>query len=69
MVGIITPNTPKADGQLWELKCAVDEETPRLLIHGHPTAAQRLSTLPKEIVGRRVFFWDAGTISSFLSRL
>lgn len=69
MIGIVTPNTPKAEGQLWELKCAFNEDIPLLLIHGHPNAAERLSSLPKEITGRRVFSWDATTISGFLSRL
>ena len=35
MIGIITHNTPKADGQLWELKCAIEEGVPLMLIHGY----------------------------------
>ena len=35
LIGIITTNTPKADGQLWELKCGYDEGVPTLLIHGY----------------------------------
>ncbi len=57
MIGIITKNTPGADGQLWELKCATDEGVPLFLIHGHGEAAKRLTTLPAPISGRRIYDW------------
>lgn len=69
MIGIITRNTPRADGQLWELKCAVAEGIPTLLIHGHSDATQRLARLPAEIAGRRVHNWTAANIVKFLNRL
>ena len=69
MIGIITKNTPKADGQLWELKCAIDEGVPLLLIHGHADASKRLATLPAPITGRRIYNWTEANIVSFLDRL
>ena len=69
MIGILTLNTPKATGQLWELQCAVEEGIPLLLIHGHPKSKDRLKTLPKEIRGKRVLNWTEDNIVNFLDRL
>ena len=69
MIGIITPNTPKAGGQLWELKCAIEEGIPLLLIHGHSDAKKRLKTLPTEIRNRAVKSWTQANIVTFLNGL
>ncbi|WPZ22268.1 hypothetical protein T7987_03245 [Sulfitobacter faviae] len=69
MIGIITRNTPQADGQLWELKCAIDEGVPLFLIHGHSDASKRLANLPAPISGRKIFNWTEANIISFLDRL
>jgi hypothetical protein len=69
MIGIITKNTPKADGQLWELKCAIEEGVPLLLIHGYSDSSKRLSSLPAVISGRRVNNWTQDMIVNFLERL
>lgn len=69
MIGIITKNTPSAEGQLWELQCAIEEGVPLLLIHGYSDSSKRLSTLPAPITGRRVHDWTEANIVSFLDRL
>jgi hypothetical protein len=69
MIGIITHNTPKADGQLWELKCAIDEGLPLMLIHGYSDPKKRLSVLPTVISGRRINLWSEDNIVNFLNRL
>lgn len=69
MIGIITPNTPKADGQLWELKCAIDEGVTLMLIHGYNASERKLSTLPTVISGRQVNLWTEDNIVNFLNRL
>ncbi|MFV1607226.1 hypothetical protein VWY06_02405 [Phaeobacter sp. JH20_10] len=69
MIGIITPNTPKADGQLWELKCAIDEGVTLMLIHGYNVPERKLSTLPTVISGRQVNLWTEDNIVNFLNRL
>lgn len=66
VIGIITNNTPKADGQLWELKCAEDEQVPVLLIYGYEDQRPRLPTL---LSGRRVHAWTWPNIAAFLDRL
>jgi len=69
MIGIITPNTPRADGQLWELKCAIDGKMPLLLIHGHRTPEKRLTRLPSVITGKRINLWTQDNVVNFLNRL
>lgn len=69
MIGIITKNTPKADGQLWELKCAVDLGIPLMLIHGYNSPEKKLVSLPLAISGRRVYLWSEDNVVSFLDRL
>lgn len=66
VIGIITNNTPKATGQLWELQCAFDEGIPVLLIYGND---DRPSNLPDPVKGRRINLWTWGNISAFLDKL
>lgn len=67
VIGIITKNTRKAEGQLWELKCAYEERIPVLLIYGH--ADDRPASLPDVISGRKVVAWSWDNIAAFLDRL
>lgn len=69
MIGIITHNTPRADGQLWELKCAIEEGVPLMLIHGYSAPEKKLTSLPSVIAGRAVNQWTEDNIVWFLNRL
>lgn len=69
MIGIVTRNTPSADGQLWELKCGSEEQIPTLLIHGRPNYSDRLSFLPLEIKGHSIHDWNTSNLVNFLQRL
>lgn len=69
VIGIITKNTPAADGQLWELKCGYEELIPTLLIHGYSDASKRLVTKPAEIAGKTIKDWTVDNISTFLKSL
>lgn len=66
VIGIITNNTVKASGQLWELQCAYDEGIPVLLIYGND---ERLANLPEPVKGRRINLWTWDNISVFLDKL
>lgn len=66
VIGIITNNTVKATGQLWELQCAYDEGIPVLLIYGND---DRPSNLPDPVKGRRINLWSWDNISAFLNKL
>ena len=70
MVGIITANTPKASGQLWELACAYDERIPVLLIHGYSSGILRFTgTKPTEISGRLINNWTHQNVLNFLNKV
>lgn len=66
VIGIITNNTVKASGQLWELQCAYDEGIPVLLIYGN---SDRPGNLPDPVKGRRINLWSWDNISAFLDKL
>jgi len=67
MIGIITRNSPKASGQLWELRCAYEEGVPVLLIYGYPD--DRPANLPDPVRGRRIYTWTWDNIAAFLAKL
>jgi hypothetical protein len=67
VIGIITKNTPKATGQLWEIQCADEEGVPVLLIYGYSN--DRPTILPAPVNGRRILTWSWPNIEAFLDRL
>jgi hypothetical protein len=67
VIGIITKNTPKATGQLWEIQCADEEGVPVLLIYGHSN--DRPTILSTPVNGRRILTWSWPNIEAFLNRL
>lgn len=69
MIGIITHNTPKADGQLWELKCAIEEGVPLMLIHGYSAPEKKIASVPSVISGRTINQWTEANIVWFLNKL
>lgn len=70
VVGLISSNTPAADGQLWELKCAYEEGIPVLLIHAYSSGTLRFSgTKPDEISGRLINNWSHETVLNFLNKV
>lgn len=64
---IVTKNTKKADGQLWEAKCAKEESIPRRGIWG--SKDNRPSSLPTELDGVRVVNWTWDNIASWIDTL
>jgi hypothetical protein len=64
VIGIITKNTPSADGQLWELKCAYDENVPVFLVYG----SDARPSLPALISGKRINVWTWDNIKSFMEK-
>jgi len=67
MIIIVTSNTKKADGQLWEVKCAKEENIPRRGIWGH--SDDKPKSLPDELNGVRIVNWTWANIKSFLDSL
>ena len=67
LIAIITENTYSADGQIWEINCAYDENIPILCIKSSdyiPGARTRL-----KIGNRKVYNWDWDTINNFIKGL
>ena len=67
MIAIVTSNTKKAAGQLWELNCGKEESIPLRGIWGH--ADDRPSSLPDELSGVRIVSWTWDNIKSFIDSL
>jgi hypothetical protein len=66
VIGIITNNTVDADGQLWELNCAIEEGVPVMLMYGND---DRPSNLPEPVKGRRINIWTWPNVKAFLDKL
>ena len=67
VIALVSRNTLKADGQLWEVKCAKEEGAP---VRGvYVSADNRPARLPKELDGVRVMSWSWDNISNFIRSL
>jgi len=66
-IAIISKNTEKASGELWEIKTSKEEGIP--LIGIYATSDNRPTSLPPELSGVSVKDWTWANISSFLSKL
>lgn len=67
VIALVSKNTLRADGQLWEVKCAKEEGVP---IRGiYVSADNRPASLPKEFEGVRVVGWTWDNISNFINSL
>ena len=67
MIAIITKNTKNASGELWEIKCAKDEEIPCIGIWGHPD--EHFKIRPDEISSLRVMDWNWSNIAKWLEQI
>ncbi|WP_294390552.1 hypothetical protein [uncultured Sphingomonas sp.] len=67
MIGIVTWNTPKAEGALWEMQCGLEEGLPLLAIHGSQSDAG--VRLPGTLSSLAVHPWSHATIANFLRRV
>lgn len=64
---IVTKNSKKADGQLWEIKCAKQESIPRRGIWGYND--DKPANLPLEFEGVRIVNWTWTNIKNWLDTL
>lgn len=67
MISIITSNTKKADGQIWEMNCAIDEGIPLLAIYGNKDHIG--ATIPNECGYLPVVDWNWEKISAWIKQL
>lgn len=67
VIALVSKNTPKADGELWEIRCAKEEKVP---VRGiYCTTDNRPTTLPTELNGVRIVSWTWENIASFINSL
>lgn len=65
MIALISKNTARAEGELWEIQCAFDEGIPTMLMwinDGRPR-------LPALIRHKRVNVWSWSNLTAFIDRL
>ena len=67
VIAIVTKNSKRADGQLWEVKCAKEEIIPICGVWGNTD--NRPSVLPSEFDGIRVINWTWNNIASWIESL
>ena len=67
VIAIISSNTGRADGELWEIKCAKEEGIPCLGVWGY--SSDHFKTLPQEIMPLRVVSWNWATISQWIDSI
>lgn len=67
VIALITKNVVRADGQLWEIRCAYEGRMPVLLLQGDTEKLP--SKLPDPVGEREIDAWTWPTISTFLNRL
>ncbi|TIP72107.1 MAG: hypothetical protein E5X53_26970 [Mesorhizobium sp.] len=67
MIAMVTKNTAKADGQLWEVRAALQERVPVLGVYA--TQDNRPYSLPSEFRYVQVVGWTWDNVSSFLEDL
>lgn len=64
---IVTNNSKKADGQLWEIKCALEEGVPVLGIWG--SARDKSMLLSNDLKKIRITDWTWSNISNWIGSL
>jgi hypothetical protein len=67
VIALVSKNTLRAEGQLWEVNCAKEENVP---VRGvYVSTDNRPAKLPKEFEGVRVVNWTWSNISNFINSL
>jgi hypothetical protein len=66
-IALVSKRTPRADGQLWEIKCAKEEKVP---VRGiYVSQDNKPAQLPKELEGVRIVNWTWENIKNFIDSL
>lgn len=67
VISIVTKNTKNADGQIWEMKCAKDENIPIVGIYGNDSHFG--VTIPSECGYIRLMDWTWPNISKWIDNI
>lgn len=63
---LLSKKTAKAEGALWEIRCAKEEKIPILGIH---IDRNNKAAIPSELAGQRVIEWNWTDIKKFIDGL
>jgi hypothetical protein len=66
LIAFISDNTLNADGALWEIQCAYEENIPVLLVYIYDSGVRKL---PSILSGKRIVHWTWPNITLFLNSL
>lgn len=69
VIGLISENITRADGQQWELRCAFDSGLPVILICDRDSQDMPAKQLPDLLREKDILLWEEATVSGFLNRL
>ncbi|MBL8831392.1 MAG: hypothetical protein JNL71_03300 [Rhodospirillales bacterium] len=67
LIAIVTKNTAKADGQLWEIKCAREEKIPMIGVYAK--ADDKPASLPADLANVKIIDWTWSGIKSFIDKV
>lgn len=67
VIDLVSKNTAKASGQLWEIQCAKEEKIPTRWVYTNNQ--DKPYNLPKEFDGIRVVNWTWDNIKSFIDSI
>ena len=65
LVALISKNTAKADGELWEIKCGYDEKIPVMLMWVNDDRPG----VPALIKDKRINVWSWDNLKAFIEKL
>lgn len=65
VVALISSNTKSADGQLWEIKCAYDENIPVMLMWIN----DERPTLPTLLKDKKINIWGWDNLKAFVDKI
>jgi len=65
VIALISKNTPNADGELWEIRCAIEERKPLIGIWAYSDDRTR----PSAMSGQQLVEWTWPAIAAFINRV
>lgn len=65
MVALVSKNTARADGQLWEIQCAYEEGVPVMLMWIN----DERPALPRLLQGKLINVWSWDNLKNFIDKL
>lgn len=65
VIALISKNTAQANGQLWEIQCAYEENIPTMLVWVNGERPK----VPALIDGKRINVWNWDNLEAFIDKL